>query len=232
MSLPNLPEIKKKGRYGRWKERREFGEAIDVKDVLKIVELNYILRKDGKQLGIPQISIEIVPKKYRMMASASEQGYRIKGDGMLTMPSSLSFDYRVVDELSLAELRALAWHELGHYIFAYYFPDIDNKYQKSYNNYLVTEMFADEFAYKKFGSTYIGATNKLLKFGPKKDVEVAKERMSDLRNMAKYRKETNEPYWIAFAEKMGIKVKTNVKERMIVGIRPKRATLKGLYEGK
>lgn len=231
MSLPNLPEVKKKGRYGRWKERREFGEAIDVKDVLKIVELNYILRKDGKQLGIPQISIEIVPKKYRMMASASEQGYRIKGDGMLTMPSSLSFDYRVVDDLSKEELRSLAWHELGHYIFAYYFPDIDNKYQKSYDHYLVVEMFADEFAYKRFGSTYIRATNKLLKFGPKKDVEVAKERMSDLRNMAKYRKETNEPYWTAFAKELGIKVKYSPKERMIVGIRPKKSVLKGLYKG-
>jgi hypothetical protein len=232
MSLPNLPEVKKKGRYGRWKERREFGEAIDVKDVLKIVELNHILRKDGEKLGIPQISIEIIPKKYRMMASASEQGYRIKGDGMLTMPSSLSFDYRVVDELSLEELRSLAWHELGHYIFAYYFPDIDNKYQKSYEHYLVTETFADEFAFRKFGSTYIRATKKLLKFGPKKDIEVAKERLRDLENMAKYRKKTNKPYWMAFAKELGIKVKPNPKERMIVGIRPKKVVLKGLYEGK
>ena len=149
MSLPIVPPSKKKkSRYKEWREKRSMGEEIALSDVMKVVELNRTLREDGKKLGITQVSVEIIPQKYSHMASASEAGYRIKGDGMLTMPSSLSFDYRVVDKLSKEELRSIAWHEFGHYIFAHYFPKIDNSYMKDYNKYLVVEAFADEFAYR------------------------------------------------------------------------------------
>jgi hypothetical protein len=230
LSLPNIPPPKKKSRYKKWRERRSMGEEVSLSDVMKVVELNRILREDGKKLGITQVAVEIIPKEYSHMASASEAGYRIKGDGMLTMPSSLSFDYRVVDKLSKEELRSIAWHEFGHYIFAHYFPKIDNSYMKDYNKYLVVEAFADEFAYKRFGDTYIKASEKMMEFGKsKKEKVLMQEHMDDIYKMVKYRKKHKKPFWLAFAKELDVQVELDSKDRMIVGIRPNKSVLKGLF---
>jgi len=229
MSLPSVPPSKKKGRFREWREKRAMGEAINQEDVMKIVALNRVLRKDGMNLGIPQVSIEIVPRKYKQLASATDQGYRIKGDGLITVPSSISFDYRLVDRLNEEELRSLAWHELGHYIFAYYFPDVDKKYYKDYESYLVVEMFADEFAYKRFGKLYIKASEKAAKFASKEGREQVETRLKDLEEMALYRKNKKQPYWLAYAKSLGVKVKYNPENSMVVGIRPSKRVLKGLY---
>jgi hypothetical protein len=206
------------------------GEEIALSDVMKVVELNRTLRADGKKLGITQIAVEIIPREYSQMASASEAGYRIKGDGMLTMPSSLSFDYRVVDKLSKEELRSIAWHEFGHYIFAHYFPKVDNSYMKDYNKYLVVEAFADEFAYKRFGDVYIRASEKMMEFGKnKKEKKLMQEHMDDMKRMVKYRKKYKKPFWLAFAKQLGVQVDLDQKDRRIVGIRPNKSVLKGLF---
>jgi hypothetical protein len=230
MSLEKMPSKEKKSRYREWRERRTMGEEISASDVKKVIELNRILRSDGKKLGITQVAIEIVPRKYSLMASASQAGYRIKGDGMLTMPSSIEFDYRAVDELNKEELRSIAWHEFGHYIFAHYFPKIDNAYMKDYRNYFVVETFADEFAYQRFGDVFIEAQEKLIKFAnDKKDRKLMNERLSDLKKMARYRKRYSKPFWMKIAKDLGVKVSLDSKDRQIVGINPNKSVLKGLY---
>jgi hypothetical protein len=231
MSIPKLPEAKKKSRYRRWREKRMYGEEISRRDVEKIVKLNKILREDGRKLGIQQISIEIVPREFIGLAAANDVGYRIKDDGMISLPSSIQFDYKVVDELNIEELRSLAWHELGHYICAYYFGKLDDDYWKDYSKYLVIEAFADEFAYNRFGDTYMSAIEKIYKFAKnKKDQEVFMGNLKDMKRMAAYRKKHNKPFWLAFAKELGVKVELNVDARKIVGIRPNKSVLKGLYE--
>jgi len=231
LSLEKVSTKEKKSRYREWRERRTYGEEINASDIKKIVELNQVLRSDGKKLGINQIAIEIVPKKVDFMASANDAGYRIKGDGMLSMPSSLTFEYRVVDKLNKEELRSLAWHELGHYIFAYYFPTMDDKYWKDFNYYQVVEAFADEFAYKRFGKVYMSAIAKTAKLSKnKKDREVAEINNQTLKRMAKYRKRYNKPYWTTFAKQLKVKVEYAPSKRKIVGVNPPKSVLKGLYE--
>jgi hypothetical protein len=230
MSLPKKQDIKKKSRYRKWREYKEYGEEINPGDLDKIISLNRTLRDDGKKLGIPQVSIDIYPAKYEAIASAAERGYRVKGDGTFNMPSAISFDYRAVDKLSKEELRSIAWHEMGHYIFSHFFPDIDNKYFKDYDSYLVTESFADEFAYKRFGDVYLRASEKLLILLEKKDSKVGIDRVKDLKKMAQYRKRTGKPYWLAVADTLKVKVELGHENRRIVGINPRKAVLDGLYE--
>lgn len=231
MSLEKVPQKEKKSRYREWRARRKFGEEINASDIKKIVELNRILRSDGKKLGINQISVEIVPAKVGYMAAASESGYRIKGDGMLSMPSSLTFEYRVVDKLNKEELRSLAWHELGHYIFSYYFPKMDDRYWKDFDHYRVVEAFADEFAYKRFGDVYLKAIAKTAKLTKNKEErKIAEINNKTMRRMAKYRKRYKKPFWIAFAKQLKVKIEYAPGTGTIVGIRPPKSVLKGLYE--
>lgn len=230
MSLPKRQDIKRKSRLQEWREHRKFGEELNPGDLNKIMDLNKTLRDDGKKLGVPQITIDIVPQKYMQIASAADRGYRIKGDGTLSMPSAISFDYRAVDKLTKEELRSIAWHELGHYMFAHFFSDIDNKYFKDYNAYLVSETFADEFAFNRFGDLYIEAQKKLVPLiEDKKEVKTALERIEDVKRMSNYRKKYKKPYWLAVAKRLKVKVEMNREGRRIVGINPTKSVLKGLY---
>lgn len=229
MSLSKVSESRRKSRFQKWRERRTYGEELNQSDIKKIVELNNVLRDDGKRLGIPQVSIEIVPKKYKQLASAASTGYRIKNDGTLNMPTSISFDYRAVDKLSGEELRSLAWHEMGHYIFAHYFPEIDDKYYKDYKSYLVVETFADEFAYKRFGKTFFRAMKKMVELTPVKERKTDLERIEDLKKLIKYRERYRSPYWVALAKELDVNVDYNPTKRRIIGINPRKSVLRGLY---
>lgn len=229
MSLPSVPEPKKRSRFRRWRERRKYGEELEFKDVHKLVRLNRLLRSDGIKLGIPQINIEIIPKEHEGLATAAQQEYRIKNDGTLNMPSAISYDYRMIRDLSIEELRSIAWHELGHYIFSYYFPDIDNKYYDDFDAYMVTEAFADEVAFKRFGDVYLEASKKIFKFIKEKDKSADKERVEDIKRMGRYRKRYNKPYWLALAKRLKMKVELKPENRAIVGIKPRKEVLKGLY---
>lgn len=231
MSLPNLPPKEKTGRFKKWREYRKYGEELEPKDVLKIVELNRKLGADGRRFGIPNISIELVPKVYPGLATATQQEYRIKGDGTLNLPSAITYDYRMVRDLTLEELRAVGWHELGHYVFAYYFPDIDNGYFRDYDKYEVTEIFADEFSARYFGDAFLSGLQKSLKLIGAKgdDLAANNERIILVKKMLKYRERYNKPYWMAHAKKLGVKVKLSPETRAIVGIKPKKDLLRGMY---
>lgn len=232
MSLPNLPESTRKNRFKRWREYRRLGEELEVKDVMKMVQLNRKLGADGRRFGISNVGIELVPKIYEGLATASMQEYRIKGDGTLNLPSSINYDYRMIQELSLEELRSIGWHELGHYIFAYYFPDIENGYYRDYDKYEVTEIFADEFALRQFGDVFVNALEKSLRFIGKdaSDRKANQERVDICKAMQKYRKRYNKPFWLAYAKKLKVKVEMKPETRAIVGIKPTKDVLKGLYD--
>jgi len=230
MSLEKVPAAVKKSRYRQWRERKAYGKEIKASDVKKLVKLNNILRDDGKKLGIPQLSIEIIPKKYKARAAAVSTGYKIQGDGTLNMPSSITYDYYTIDNLSLAELRSVAWHELGHYIFAYYFPEIDDKYYKDVGAYSVAETFADEFAYKRFGNVYIRAMRKLSKMDKKKAKKDEIALVDAIKETAAFRKKHNRPHWMFLAEQLDMEIKYNPRGSKIAGVNPKKSVLKGLYE--
>ena len=63
----------------------------------------------------------------------------------------------------------------------------------------------------------------------KKEKQLMQEHMKDMKRMVRYRKKHKKPFWLEFAKELGVQVDLGSKDRRIVGIRPNKSVLKGLF---
>jgi len=183
----SMDKIKGPSRLSEWKAKRAYGEAISLGTMKKMETLIPILRRDATRLGIQHMTVGLTPESKKDWAAIQYiQDYRVRGDGVLSIPGGIHYPHDVVELLSTEELRALAWHEFGHYIYSYFFPRSDALYLKDRRHFLTQEMFCDEFAYKRFGDVMIRAQRKLDKdYGvPKGKTSVSSK---DFRNMKRHK---------------------------------------------
>ena len=206
-----------------WDDRRRFGAEVTLSDIKKLEKLDRILRKDMGSLGIKPMSIFMETKKSKA-TSAHSQVLRIKGKDKKRYPSKLVFDHQYIHSLNVQELRSIGWHELGHYIFEYYYPEIAWRASRP-NQYEITETFADEFAYRKFGDVYINATRKAIKAV---DPSYGNYHIKALKRMKAYIKKNGHGYWKEIARLCNVPIKYDPKKSIILGVKPKRGVLGNL----
>ena len=206
-----------------WDDRRRFGAEVTLSDIKKLEKLDRILRKDMGSLGIKPMSIFMETKKSKA-TSAHSQVLRIKGKDKKRYPSKLVFDHQYIHGLNVQELRSIGWHELGHYIFAYYYPEIMRRYNRP-EQYEIAETFADEFAYRKFGDIYVKATKKSIKAI---DPSYGSYHIKALKKMKKYITQHGYGYWIEVAKECNVPIKYDPKNTTIIGVKPKKGVLGNL----
>jgi hypothetical protein len=208
-----------------WDEKRRYGVEVTLSDIRKLEKLDRILRKDMDELGIKQVALSINPKEGKLTA-AGIQVLRIKGKNKKRYPSSIIFDYKYIQNLNVQELRSIGWHEFGHYIFEYYYPEIARLSGRRAEQYEITETFADEFAYRKFDDVYIDATRKAVKVVYGADYD--SYHVDLLKKMRKYVKQHGHGYWKEVAKEFDIPVKYDPKKARIIGVKPKKGILGNL----
>jgi len=208
--------------WGKFHRRKEAEEHYDTE---KILALSNILRKDADMLGIKNISLSVEDKQSDVFNSytimANKQGMQV------TLPTYIGVEYKLIDKLSLDEMRSVLWHEFGHNLFTALYPEIGIKYTWDSKNpyYDVAEAFCDELAYKKFGYTYLIASLKADKytFGKKNWKTISMRVMPMIEDIEK----NGFGYWKRVAAKNGIEVKIS-KTSGGLGITPNKRALEGL----
>lgn len=223
MTIKSKPKTRRE-RIRAWGDNLVYGAEVTRSDLRKLEKLDKILRKDMNELGIKQMSIFIEPTRWGS-TSAYGQTLRIKGENKKIYPDKIAFDYRHIQTLNIQELRSMGWHELGHYIFDYYYPEITKWYDQP-KQHEIEEAFADEFAYRKFGEVHIDAARKAIK--AMGGSPVGSRHMKKLEKMKKHIEQHGYGYWKTVAKKHGISVKYDPKSSMMVGVRPKKETLGNL----
>lgn len=224
MTVKSKPKTRRE-RFTSWKEERKYGVEMTLSNIQKFETLDRILRKDMDDLGIKQIAVFIEPKKWGS-PSIHRRVLRIKGKDKRAYPSAMIFDYRTVQKLNVQELRSIGMHELGHYIFEYYYPGIA-QYPRRMKEHDIIEAFANEFAYRRFGSIYINAIKKAMKAtGVPKSAQ--KMNMKELRKMKEHVEQYGHGYWKEVAREKNISVKYDPKSSIIICVNPKREVLGNL----
>jgi hypothetical protein len=228
LEIKGIPKKASKKISKRWIENIRPSVPLELEDIEKLVKLNKVLNSDAKKLGIKSLDITITPKTTSGLAYASSTVYKIIDNNPIAIPSGIRFDYRLIKNLKINELRAIAWHELGHYIFAYYFPAIERKRNKSFICYMISEVFADEFAINKFGQTYLTAVMKIkTERGSVSEADKG-ERMALLKEILAHRERYHRPYWLWLAKKNKVSVQKDQGTYMI-GVKPKIEVLNGMF---
>jgi len=224
MTVKSKPKTRRE-KFRAWREERKYGVEVTLSNLRKYEKLEKVLRKDMDELGIKQIAILVRPKNWGP-ASANRQVYRVKGKEKRDYPTMIIFDYKYVQELNVQELRSIAWHEMGHYIFRYYYPEIANNTHRS-KEYEIAEAFANEFAYRKFGSVYMSAIKKEgAALGMSKSMR--KKFISEIKDIKDYVGKHGYGYWKSVAKKHNIPAKYDPKKSIIMGIKPKTGILGNL----
>lgn len=226
MTVKSKPKTRRE-RFTSWRKKRKYGAEMTHSEVWKFETLDRILRKDMDDLGIKQMSILIEPMKTKSGATIHLQALRIKGKEKKIFPVVLIFNYRSIQNLSMEELRSIAWHEFGHFIFGYYYPGITKYYARRHGEHMVEETFANEFAYRRFGDIFVQANKKqgkavgLYKFHQTMEID-------EVKKMEEYIKQHGYGYWKKVAKDFGISVEYNPKKTIMVGIKPGKNVLGNL----
>ena len=202
-------------------------------DTQKIQDLMTLVQKDAKTLGINNVSLAIEDKENAMYSTSSGLCTPVP----MQIPTIVTVGYPDIENLSLEELRSVMWHELGHYIFPVYYPEIDEQYDKVVEQkdfyqkpklhpaYYIVQTFCDELAYKKFGKTYIVAFSKLERMENKE--YRYKDDWERLFPMMDYVDKHGFGYWKQLAKEAGIEVK-RVNRSSVPGVKPNLKILDGL----
>lgn len=224
MTVKSKPKTRRE-KFREWREERKYGVEVTPSNLRKYENLESILRKDMDKLGIKQVAVLVRPKNWGP-ASAHRQVYRVKGKEKREYPTMIIFDYKYVHNLNVQELRSIAWHEMGHYIFRYYYPEIANNTHRS-KEYVIAEAFANEFAYRKFGNVYLSAIRKEgVALGMSKTMR--KKFINEIKDIKKHVEKYGYGYWKEVAKKKNIDVKYDPKKSIIMGVKPKAGILGNL----
>lgn len=228
MTVKSKPRRSPRERWRRWKEEFRYGVEMTRADINKFSKLTKILGMDMGNLGLGRIAVTIIPRRRKYVAFAGSQTLRVEGKAKVRFPRQVSLEYRGFKDLSVQELRSVAWHEFGHFIFSKYYPSIDEKYRsKSGKEYEVSEAFANEFAFRKFGNVYVRASRKYFEaMGiPEKDI---KKDIKHLNDMRQHIKENGYGYWKQIARELDIPIKFAPRSSIMMGVNPKKHVLGSL----
>jgi len=204
---------------------------INANDVIMLNEMHY---KNSKEIGLPNninidfanISGDIALTNLNKRSVWKEKGI-IKG---------ITFNPEYFNVLTMDEIKTMLWHEYGHMIYAYFFPDNFKKgvtLSKEGRKYRkIEELFVDTLVYYKFGSKYVKALNKTGYYmgnkrgKPKKEID---ERIK--KNVAFFDiiKNNGKQYWKEEAKKSGVSIKYSPNNSAIKGVKFDRSLLNGLY---
>ena len=224
MSLP------RRSRYEKWKNKRKYGEPLSRGAINKVSWLMPQLRRDATSLGIQNMTVGIYPKSGEDWAAMIDPiDFQIRNDGVVTVPNGMTYSYEMLDALTKEELRALAWHEFGHYIYSYFFPKSDKLYLKDKDHYYIQELFCDEFAYRRFGDVYINTSRKMDKLGGLRKGESSPMTKDLLKARAYAKKHGRNEYWLERAKKKGIKPEYEPKKSQVIGVRQRKAVIVDMY---
>ena len=227
MTVKSKPKTRRE-KFIAWRKRRRYGVEMSKIDIKKFGNLTTVLKKDMETLGISRVSILINPGKTKYGAAVESQVLQIEGEGKRRFPVFVIFDYRGIQKLSVQELRSVAWHEFGHFIFGYYYPGISQNYtDRRKKDYKVEEAFADEFAYKKFGDAYIRSSKKHFESLGLYKVD-QKFYMDNLKKMRKHVKQHGYGYWKVVAKENNIPVKYAPRSSILEGVKSKKHVLGNL----
>lgn len=226
MTIKSKPKTRRE-KFRAWKRGQITPVVMTRATINKFDDLNKILKRDMKALGIERVAVTISPFRKKGLAGVNIAQLKVEGEEKRRIPLYITFDYRLVENLSTQELRHIAWHEFGHFIFRYYYPSIAKDYQKKTGALEVEEAFADEFAYRKFGEDFARTIIKLSKID-KISSEKRKLEKAYWKELRAYVKENGYGYWKGFAKENNISIKYDPKNTTIIGVKPKKHVLGSL----
>lgn len=226
MTVKSKPKTRRE-KFREWKRGKVSPVEMTRSTINKFNDLSKLLKRDMKDLGIEQVAITIDPKKSKDVVTSHIIQLRIKGKQKEQIPVHIQFNYRLVENLNMQELRHVAWHEFGHFIFKYYYPEMSRRYSREVGKYMVEETFADEFGYRRFGKDYIKTSDKVFKLG-KANEEDRKNYKGFWKEMTAYIEDNGYGYWKSVAKAYNVPIKYNPKNTIIVGVKPKAGILGNL----